>query len=304
MSLKFSLSFSLIFHLLLILFIYFVPKNWLPSKDYYKSSLSIEKANPLSIELVEKSDSQQIVRHSLVPENQLDSTSLEKARFSSATDQRVLLETKAKFSGQTANNFSTPKYQQEVLSKKLTEIQKELKHLKEIKNQEDFIEVKNLSHKPKSDYKPLELYPHDQYGVSTLGEDLPDDISVGNFTALNTDQFQFYTFYSRIEDLVRFRWESKVREAISQLNRYQVLKNISKNEWVTQIEFMLNEKGVLVKALILNESGIPRFDQAAIWAFENAKVFPNPPKEMLRSDGLIHLRYSFHVNYSPTYIAQ
>ncbi len=70
------------------------------------------------------------------------------------------------------------------------------------------------------------------------------------------------------------------------------------------MEFQIDEKGVLRKALLLKESGVSRFDQAAILAFQDAKVFPNPPKEMLKEDGLIHLRYSFQVNYSPTYMAK
>jgi TonB family protein len=298
------ISISIILHILITLFVYTVPESWLPKDNLFSTSLVVEKA-PVSIELIEDKNTQQIVRQAPVPESQLDKTSKDKARFLSAASQRVLLETKARLTGKTENNLSTPKYQQEIIQKKLTKIHDELKDLKNLKDQDGTLEVQTLNGRKKSEYKPLNLYPNNQkYGVSTLGETVPDDISVGDFTALNTDQFQFYTFYARIEDLVRFRWESKVREAIDQLNRYQALKNVSQSEWVTHLEFQIDEKGVLRKALLLKESGVSRFDQAAILAFQDAKVFPNPPKEMLKEDGLIHLRYSFQVNYSPTYMAK
>lgn len=298
------ISISIILHILITLIVYLVPESWLPKDHLFSTSLLVEKA-PVSIELIDDKDTQQIVRQASVPESQLDKTSKDKARFLSASSQRVLLETKARLTGKTENNLSTPKYQQELIQKKIAKIHEELKDLKNLKDQDGTLEVQTLNGNKKSDYKPLNLYPNNQkYGVSTLGETVPDDISVGDFTALNTDQFQFYTFYARIEDLIRFRWETKVREAIDQLNRYQALKNVSQSEWVTQLEFQIDEKGVLRKAILLKESGVSRFDQAAILAFQDAKVFPNPPKEMLKEDGLIHLRYSFQVNYSPTYLAK
>lgn len=298
------ISFSVILHILITLFVYNIPESWIPKDNLFTDGLVVEK-KPISIELIEDKNTQQIVRQAQVPESQIDKSSKDKARFLSANSQRVLLETKARLSGKTENNLSTPKYQQEIIQKKLAQIQNELKDLKDIKDQEGTLEVQTLNGKKKSDYRPLELYPKNQkYGVSTFGETVPEDISVGDFTALNTDQFQFYTFYARIEDLVRFRWETKVREAIDQLNRYQALKNISQTQWVSQLEFQIDDKGILRKALLLKESGISRFDQAAILAFQDARVFPNPPKEMLKEDGLIHLRYSFQVNYSPTYLAK
>jgi TonB family protein len=153
-------------------------------------------------------------------------------------------------------------------------------------------------------YKPVELFPRDQYMRSTVGESLPDDVSVGDFTALNTDQYQFYTFYARVEDLVRYRWESHVRNAIDYFDRRAVVKNISQKTWITQIEFLIDPNGHLKKAILLKESGIALFDQSSVRAFEDAKVFPNPPKEMVQSDGFIHLRYSFHVYFNPSYMAR
>ncbi len=304
MNLFLGVGFSLIFHFVLVLVLFFMPQEWLNKITPTQSSLIIEKIRPLDIEIIDEKDQQQIVRSALPPESQMDKSSKEKARFLSEATQRVLIETKAKLSGKTSNNFSTPKYQKELIAKKLEQIQRDFKSSKFEDKDFNSTEISAPTNKKKSDYKPLELYPNENYGVSTLGESLPDDVSVGNFTALNTDQFQFYTFYSRVEDLVRFRWESKIRESMEQLNRSRALTNVSKNEWISEVEFLIDSRGHLKKALILRESGIYRFDQSAIFAFEDAKIFPNPPKEMLRSDGYIHLRYSFHVNYNPVYTAK
>ncbi len=49
----------------------------------------------------------------------------------------------------------------------------------------------------------------------------------------------------------------------------------------------------------MKESGLKSFDQAAVQAFAQARMFPNPPEDMIESDGLIHLKYSFQVHYEP-----
>ena len=49
----------------------------------------------------------------------------------------------------------------------------------------------------------------------------------------------------------------------------------------------------------MKESGIPHFDAAAVNAFLDARIFPNPPQEMIQEDGLIHIKFGFTVNYNP-----
>jgi hypothetical protein len=52
-----------------------------------------------------------------------------------------------------------------------------------------------------------------------------------------------------------------------------------------------------VKAMVMKESGVQIFDQAAIGAFTDVQIFPNPPKDLVQEDGYIHLKYGFTVNY-------
>lgn len=279
-----AFALSLILHLVLVALLWF--------KIPFVSQIPIEKLSLIEVvfnnRIKDEKETQQIVRQADAPDNLLDSDSKDPARFLSQQQQRVLLETKAQETGKTQNRQQLPRYQRELLQKKIKE---QLSSLDPDQNGDRVV-------------RPLELYPKEQYMRSTLGESLPDDVSIGDFTALNTNQFQFYTFYARVEDLVRFRWESHVRNAIDYFDRRRVIKSISQKTWITQIEFLIDAQGHLKKAILLKESGIPQFDQSSVKAFEDAKVFPNPPKEMLQSDGYIHLRYSFHVYFNPNYLGQ
>lgn len=140
-------------------------------------------------------------------------------------------------------------------------------------------------------------------GFSTIGEALSRDIEVGSFTALNTDRYLFYSFFSRIDDLIRFRWETLVSEAIERTPAESFLA-INRSTWITEIEIRLKPDGSLESATILRESGIPRFDRAATQSFVQARIFPNPPKEMIDEEGVIKLRYGFQVRYTPQPLAK
>ncbi len=78
------ISISIILHILITLFVYTVPESWLPKDNLFTTSIVVEKA-PVSIELIEDKNTQQIVRQAPVPDSQLDKTSKDKARFLSAT---------------------------------------------------------------------------------------------------------------------------------------------------------------------------------------------------------------------------
>lgn len=142
-----------------------------------------------------------------------------------------------------------------------------------------------------------------EVGISTIGEALPDQVEIGEFTALNTDKFLYYSFFARIEDLIRYRWESGVRSAIQRIPDSQ-FQRTANQRWTTQIEITLKKNGEYHRAQLMKPSGIPSFDQAAVQSFVQAKLFPNPPKEMADKDGYIRLKYSFRVDYNPTLTAR
>lgn len=246
-------------------------------------------ANTVEIQILNKQDTEksnkeekQIVRDVNLPENQMDDNKT-KARFLSENRQRVLVETQAKNVGLSRNQDPyrpQPKWQ----------TPKKFNAVDELKNYEAVPMIK-----PQPQTQPD--------SPSTVGETLPKDVTIGSFTALNTDRFTYYSFYARIEELIRYRWESRVRAAVETFDRHYLSTVVGQRNWITQAEFLLTKEGRLHSVLIMKESGIRKFDQAVIGAFREANIFPNPPQEMIEDDGFIHIKYSFNVYYEPSLMA-
>ena len=257
------------------------------------------------IEILEPTDSQQtksqqIVRQADVPEEAKDLKNEQDARFLSEKKQRVKVEQQAQLNGKTQNSATLTPQNKKPSLKELTQTSKDVrgyqKPLAPSPDGELPSDQKNDSddfHQAMTKRQPV--YQPQQ--ASTSGEVLPLDMAVGPMTALNTDRLTYYSFYARIEDLIRYRWESRIWSAIESYDQNYLKTVIAQRSWVTHAEFLIRPDGKLVQALIMKPSGVQKFDQAAINAFKEAAIFPNPPKELIQSDGLIHLKYSFNVTY-------
>lgn len=283
------LGLSLLIHLLHIGSLYLVPPHWLDQWTPLESQ-------DVVIDLIEqesKNPSRQIVRQ-VPPPTSISEENDIPARFLSEKRQRVLLETRAQNSGLTQNREARPKFLENAKEKSQSEGPQN-ENIKVEKSQQGW-DLK--------DFRPLALPSNmkrdlDPFGSSTVGEHLPQDVSVGSFTALNTDRFTFYSFYARVEELVRFRWEKRVKDAISSYEPQYVRGVLQKKNWITQVRFVLKPNGEFHQAIVLKESGVKSFDLSPIWAFKEARIFPNPPPEMVGEDGFINLDFSFNVHFSP-----
>jgi hypothetical protein len=134
--------------------------------------------------------------------------------------------------------------------------------------------------------------PGKQGARSVVGEKIPENVKFGNFNALNTDRYLYYTFFSRIEERIRPRWESNVRDVLEQANPSRARKH----EWLTQVEVLLDKKGNFQRVILHKKSGLEGLDMAAIEAFRLGSPYQNPPLEMVQDDGRIHLYYSISVS--------
>lgn len=137
-------------------------------------------------------------------------------------------------------------------------------------------------------------------GLSTVSEILPSSIAVGTMTALNTDTYKFYSFFMRVEEIIRFRWETSVYQALRPFpnqNRYT-------SEFSTELEVWLYPNGNIHSVRIFKRSGFEAFDLAASQAFVTARVLPNPPKELISESGFIRLKYGFVVRTPQRLLAQ
>jgi TonB family protein len=131
-------------------------------------------------------------------------------------------------------------------------------------------------------------------GVSTFGEAAPSDVRFGDFTALNTDRNLFYSFYARMEEKIRHRWVDYARAAIYNLPS-DPRRQTGKDAWVTKLEVVLDREGRFVRAILHESSGIGSLDSAPVQAFKEAHQFPNPPLDLVKSDGTIRIYYAFNV---------
>lgn len=254
----------------------------------FSSKVELEDSSEtIEIQVLEQNQKQQSFVSS--PEEELESKVKDlkdKADFLSKNFKRVQEQTVANQTGLTSNRYplkkTVPSEQQQQQSKNA------------------------------GDSKPERLTPGNQYasnsfsintppsylpqGVSTINEYIPN-VKKGYFTSLNTDKFTYYSFFSRINEQVRPRWENQLGRFRNKLTREQLL-NIMDRDYSTTLEIVLDKKGYIKEARVLKSSGLPQMDEAPILAFEMASPFLNPPKDLINSEGLISLKYGFMVQWS------
>ncbi len=260
-----------------------------PTSENIEVEFIPEKTNP-SI-----SQTQQVVQQA-DPLKKMNPSEEKPARFLSEKTQRVEEETQASVPGLTQNR------NQKAANLKLSQLTKTSREMKNSENQE---QNKNPGASPTAE-KEMEEFAQQidrieennssrQQGPSTRSDFLPSDVAVGSITALNTDRLTYYSFFSRVNQAIYFRWNSRVRNALDSFDNNYFRNVVRLNRWVTEAEILIRPDGRVHKVLLMKESGILRFDLAAVNAFKEAAIFPNPPQEMIQDDGFIHLKYSFSV---------
>lgn len=258
------------------------------------------------------------------PPKELLSKEKKPARFNSKDDKSVIEETRAAQSGMTENRSAE---NQQIKKTHPTELNEQTKPKKEslrpektsklsnsdlakIKPEESHIvgdidiQKPDRERQAKEASKPM-IFPQVggyglQKGSSTVGETLPQDIRIGDFTALNSDRFTYYTFFARMEEVFRPKWINHVKAAVYTYQQSQ--RRTREEEFVTQIELLLDKDGNFVRGILHKGSGNEALDLAPVRAFRDALKFPNPPQEMLKDDQLIHLDYQFTVHFVPQYL--
>lgn len=128
-------------------------------------------------------------------------------------------------------------------------------------------------------------------GRSTISTLLPAHIAQGSMTLLNTDSFVHYSFFMRIEALIRPRWEEKVFAALAPVQQ----KSSFSSDFRTDLKVLVRPNGLIHSIHILKKSGFKALDDAASLPFAEARFFPNPPQELVEESGFIELSYSFLV---------
>lgn len=125
--------------------------------------------------------------------------------------------------------------------------------------------------------------------ASSTNDNLPD-AEESLQTRLNTREYKYYSYYSRIKNQLNQWWVPAVQQKFAVLMK-QGRTVASEESKVTKLIIVLNDRGLLVNVKVLAESGVRELDEAAIEAFRSAAPFPNPPRGMIEPDGTVQIRW-------------
>lgn len=213
----------------------------------------------------------------LEPQNQIiNDDSL--ARFDSEKTQRVKEETQADKLGLTRN-----------ASQKMR-MQKGQQTLTSQENDGDLPEFTRMNLSSPAREKQQSA------AISTL---LPNDIKFSGATNLNTDANTYYSFYSRVEELFYVRWSERLNFYWDRLPDDFKRRELAGKSWSTIIEVWLKSSGEYHSSYIRKKSGYVPFDEAAVYAFKDARFFPNPPRAKVEPDGFVRLKYRLIIQIGP-----
>jgi TonB family protein len=123
---------------------------------------------------------------------------------------------------------------------------------------------------------------------------LPNDIKSGSAVNLNTDAYMYASFYNRVTDLFYIRWSQRLNYLWDRFSD-ETKRSLAGQNWSTDVDVYLDPQGKYIRTVINKKSGFAPFDTAAVFGFQDAKFFPNPPKDKVERDGYIHLRYRINV---------
>lgn len=292
-----GLTLSILFHIALVLLVWFMPKlNLFPPKEA-----------PTEITILEPSkENPYFVKDLDVPKKDLLQELKDKAKFVSQFNRRVKEQSVAKRVGRTQNSpndapaiVDQPQQQQGQ------------------RHQDGRARAGGMAQAPRPDVhssmKGLQPKPQNQglgppggqegfgknvmMGPSAIDEFIPG-IRGGSMTVLNTDQFTYYTFYARLREQLYPRWVNLLRNYINSLSNDE-LARLSSTERYTQVEVVLDHDGTYLKGFIHHSSGDNGLDMAGIDAFQSAGSFPNPPKGLVEDDGFVHIHFGFVVLLQP-----
>jgi protein TonB len=110
--------------------------------------------------------------------------------------------------------------------------------------------------------------------------DYVEEVTLGDFTQLNTVEYKHYGFFHRIRQKLEQFWGRSIQEKAEAIFRSGRRLPASEN-LITNLQVTLNEKGEIVAVKIVGASGVKELDDAAIESFNQAGPFPNPPTELL-----------------------
>lgn len=113
----------------------------------------------------------------------------------------------------------------------------------------------------------------------------------GNENLLNTEQSIYYSYYARLYEAIGPVWQERINTIIYS-------QKVVPGTYQTLVDVAFDTQGNLSNIGFVQKSGLQDFDQAVVFAWQKIKRFPNPPKGLIRTDGKVHVGFSFTVEVS------
>lgn len=299
---------SFVFHFLMVGTVFVVDKLTLPPPE--KEAVSINFLSPEDLQKMAQADAA-AKKKTFVPNNQVVEQSEvssnevvpENARFLSAKNQQVKKQTVAAARGDFQNLKSKEQARSQPQgdgkkksSSPAEDTKKQIaKDLFKSFDATEALERQKIADK-QSGLGEGRDSTEPNTGTATDASKTNDyvkDVDVGLETVLNTREFKYYSYYTRIRKQLSQHWEGRVRDKLSKLFREGRAPAATNQDRITKLMIVLNDKGTLVRVQILSDSGIRDLDDAAIEAFRAAAPFPNPPKGIVEGDGTVKIRWDF-----------
>lgn len=126
-------------------------------------------------------------------------------------------------------------------------------------------------------------------------DDYLNELEEGMKTVVNTREFGYYAYFSKIKEALRRQWEPELRRKVTVM-RTQDRKPAAldePSEQTARLHVILDREGNLLNVKLLRSSGNAHLDSLAVDAFTKAAPFPNPPPGIVEPDGKINIRWDF-----------
>ena len=130
-------------------------------------------------------------------------------------------------------------------------------------------------------------------GVASSYDSVSEDIPLGDFNKINTQEHKYFSFYERIKSKLEFYWGQNIEKQV--LGMYRTGRSIASSMKLTSLEVNLNRAGQITGIKLKTTSGYKELDGAAIDAFNKAGPFPNPPSELVKN-GHATIKWGFELH--------
>ena len=148
---------------------------------------------------------------------------------------------------------------------------------------------RQLAQKERSTHMGRQLQKRMSQVRSSLENFIPE-VKPGTKTVLNARRAPFAAFIARVHRQIHKYWGFGALEDWDNLPSSSPFNNDS---LATTLEIVINQDGTVGKITVVKASGYVAYDAAAIDAVFAAGPFPEPPSEILSSNGKVYFHWNF-----------